>query len=47
VAFRDAIRAGGRPLVSVEDGALAVAMGAAGERSARERRVVELAELGF
>jgi predicted dehydrogenase len=47
VAFRDAIRTGGRPLVSVEDGALAVAMGAAGERSARERRLVELAELGF
>ncbi len=47
VAFRDAIRAGGKPIVSVEDGALAVAVGAAGERSVRERRPVELAELGF
>jgi myo-inositol 2-dehydrogenase / D-chiro-inositol 1-dehydrogenase len=47
VAFRDAIRAGGKPAVSVEDGALAVAMGAAGERSARTRRPVELRELGF
>ncbi len=47
LAFRDAIRTAGRPVVSVEDGALAVAMGAAGERSARERRPVELSELGF
>ncbi len=47
LAFRDAIRAGGKPLVSVEDGALAVAVGAAGELSAREKRVVELAEFGF
>jgi predicted dehydrogenase len=47
VAFRDAIRSGGKPVVSVEDGALAVAMGAAGERSVREGRPVELRELGF
>lgn len=47
LAFRDAIRSGGKPLVSVEDGALAVAMGAAGERSARELRPVDLVELGF
>jgi predicted dehydrogenase len=47
LAFRDAVRSGGKPVVSVEDGALAVAMGAAGEISARERRPVELAELGF
>ena len=47
LAFRDAIRTGGKPVVSVEDGARAVAMGAAGERSVRERRPVELRELGF
>lgn len=47
LAFRDAIRSGGKPIVSVEDGALAVAVGAAAERSVRERRPVELSELGF
>jgi len=47
VAFRDAVRAGGRPLVSVEDGALAVAVGAAAERSAKTHRPVELRELGL
>jgi predicted dehydrogenase len=47
LALRDAIRAGGRPIVSAADGALAVAVGAAGERSARERRPVALAELGL
>jgi predicted dehydrogenase len=47
LAFRDAIRSGGKPLVSVADGALAVAVGAAGERSAREKRPVELRELGL
>jgi myo-inositol 2-dehydrogenase / D-chiro-inositol 1-dehydrogenase len=47
VAFRDAIRSGGRPIVSAADGALAVAVGAAGERSAKERRPVELRELGL
>jgi predicted dehydrogenase len=47
LAFRDAIRSGGHPLVSAADGALAVAVGVAGERSAKERRPVELRELGF
>lgn len=47
LALRDAIRSGGRPLVSAADGALAVAVGVAGERSARERRPVALGELGF
>jgi len=47
LAFRDAIRSGGRPIVSAADGALAVAVGAAGERSVRERRPVELRELGI
>jgi predicted dehydrogenase len=47
IAFRDAIRSGGKPAVAVEDGALAVAMGVAGERSARLGPPVELAELGF
>lgn len=46
-AFIDAIRAGGPPQVSVDDGALAVAMGIAAERSAREHRPVALRELGF
>jgi myo-inositol 2-dehydrogenase/D-chiro-inositol 1-dehydrogenase len=47
VAFRDAIRSGGHPIVSAADGALAVAVGVAGERSAKERRPVELRELGL
>jgi predicted dehydrogenase len=47
LAFRDAIRSGGRPIVGAADGALAVAVGVAGERSAKERRPVELKELGF
>jgi myo-inositol 2-dehydrogenase / D-chiro-inositol 1-dehydrogenase len=47
LAFRDAIRTGGKPVVSVEDGARAMAMGAAGERSVRLGRPVDLAELGF
>jgi myo-inositol 2-dehydrogenase / D-chiro-inositol 1-dehydrogenase len=47
LAFRDAIRSGGKPLVSVEDGALAVAVGSAAERSVKERRPVALHELGF
>jgi predicted dehydrogenase len=47
LAFRDAIRSGGKPIVSAADGALAVAVGAAGERSVRERRPVELRELGI
>lgn len=47
VAFRDAIRSGDKPVVSVYDGALAMAMGVAGERSARLGRPVDLSELGF
>jgi predicted dehydrogenase len=47
LAFLEAIRGGAKPLVSVEDGALAVAMGVAAERSIRDRRPVELKELGF
>lgn len=47
VAFLAAIRGGGPPIVSAEDGALAVGVGAAAERSVRERRPVELRELGF
>jgi predicted dehydrogenase len=47
LAFRDAIRSGGRPVVSAADGALAVAVGVAGERSVKERRPVELRELGL
>lgn len=47
LAFIDAVRNGGRPVVTVEDGALAVAVGAAAEQSIRERRPVELRELGF
>jgi myo-inositol 2-dehydrogenase/D-chiro-inositol 1-dehydrogenase len=47
LALRDAIRAGTEPIVSAADGALAVAVGVAGERSVRERRPVELRELGI
>jgi len=47
LAFIEAVRSGGRPVVTVEDGALAVAVGAAAEQSIRERRPVELRELGF
>lgn len=47
LAFLDAVRRGCAPAVSAYDGALAVAVGAAGERSIVERRPVELAELGF
>jgi predicted dehydrogenase len=47
LALRDAIRSGGRPAVSAADGALAVAVGVAGERSAKERRPVALEELGL
>lgn len=43
--FRDAIRQGGHAEVSVLDGALAVFVGVAAERSVRERRAVELREL--
>jgi predicted dehydrogenase len=47
LAFIRAVRAGEKPVVSVEDGALAVAVGAAAEQSIRERRPVELRELGY
>jgi predicted dehydrogenase len=43
--FRRALLAGGPPEVSARDGLLAVAMGAAAERSAALRRPVELTEL--
>ena len=45
-AFADAIRGGAPPAVGVPDGLLAVAVGQAGEISAREIRPVELSELG-
>jgi predicted dehydrogenase len=44
VAFLDAVRRGGPPAVSARDGLRAVALGLAAERSALERRPVELAE---
>ncbi len=47
MAFLEAIRKDGKPIVSVEDGALAVAVGVAAERSVREGRPVQLSELGF
>jgi predicted dehydrogenase len=47
LAFLEAIRGGAKASVSVEDGALAVAVGAAAEKSIRERKPVELKELGF
>ena len=47
VAFRDAIRDGGKPIVSVEEGALAVAVGHAAEQSVKQGRPVALRELGF
>jgi myo-inositol 2-dehydrogenase/D-chiro-inositol 1-dehydrogenase len=46
-AFLDAVRGGGEPEVDVRAGLLAVALGLAAERSAREHRPVELAELGL
>jgi predicted dehydrogenase len=47
LAFLKALREGGLPEVSVRDGLLAVAIGVAAERSIRERRPVEMTELGF
>jgi predicted dehydrogenase len=47
LAFVQAVRSGAPPAVSAEEGALAVAVGAAAELSVRERRPVELRELGF
>jgi predicted dehydrogenase len=46
-AFIDAITHRRPPAVSLADGALAVAMGIAAERSVREQRPVKLRELGF
>ncbi len=46
-AFADAVRGLGPVAVTAEDGLRAVAMGAAAEISAREKRAVEMAELGF
>jgi predicted dehydrogenase len=47
LAFLDAIAGRGPVVVTAADGLRAVAMGAAAEISARERRVVSMAELGF
>jgi myo-inositol 2-dehydrogenase / D-chiro-inositol 1-dehydrogenase len=44
-AFANAIRTGHPPLVTAADGLMAVAMGAAAELSAREKRAVEMREL--
>ncbi|MBI1685568.1 Gfo/Idh/MocA family protein [Caulobacter hibisci] len=46
-AFLDAVRDGGTAVVTARDGLMAVAIGTAAEISAREKRVVTLAELGF
>jgi myo-inositol 2-dehydrogenase/D-chiro-inositol 1-dehydrogenase len=43
--FANAIRTGHPPIVSAHDGLMAVAMGAAAERSAAEKRVVTIAEM--
>ena len=45
-AFLDAIRNGSQPAVTLEDGLMSVAMGAAAERSIAERRPVDLEEFG-
>jgi predicted dehydrogenase len=45
-AFIDAVRGRGPVMVSAEDGLRAVAIGAAAELSAREKRVVRLDEFG-
>jgi len=44
-AFAQAIRTGHPPLVSAQDGLMAVVMGAAAERSAAEKRAVSIAEM--
>jgi predicted dehydrogenase len=46
-AFNAAVRGEGGVEVTAEDGLMAVAMGAAAELSAREKRAVTMAELGF
>ena len=45
--FNAAVRGQGPVEVTADDGLMAVAIGAAAELSAREHRVVEMAELGF
>ena len=45
-AFLDAIRNGSQPAVTLEDGLMSVAMGAAAERSIAERCPVDLEEFG-
>ena len=47
LAFRAAANGEGPVLVTADDGLRAVAIGVAAEISAREKRVVEMAELGF
>ncbi|HYD49899.1 MAG TPA: Gfo/Idh/MocA family oxidoreductase, partial [Terriglobales bacterium] len=47
LAFLAAIRGGNPSAVNARDGAMAVAVGAAAERSIRLARPVELRELGF
>ena len=46
-AFLAAVAGEGPVMVTADDGLRAVAIGAAAEISARERRVVEMSELGF
>lgn len=46
-AFRAAVLGEGPVVVRAHDGLMAVAIGAAAERSAREKRVVEMVEFGF
>jgi hypothetical protein len=45
--LRDAIRSGGTPAVTVEDGLWSVAIGVAAHLSIEEGRVVDLTELGL
>jgi hypothetical protein len=45
--FNAAVRGEGSVEVTAHDGMMAVAIGAAAEISAREKRVVEMSELGF
>jgi myo-inositol 2-dehydrogenase/D-chiro-inositol 1-dehydrogenase len=47
LAFLKALRDGSPPEVSARDGLLAVAIGVAAEKSIRERRPIDMAELGF
>ena len=46
-AFLAAVRGEGPVIVTADDGLRAVAMGVAAETSAREKRVIEMSELGF